>query len=124
MKTILYIEDNPANRILIGRVLGQDYNLLFAEDGETGLNMAVEHKPELILMDIGLPDFDGQTVGAMIRQIPELAGVLIIAITAWPEETAAEMVARYGFDGCITKPINVAEFPKQIASILSKKAAD
>ena len=70
MKTILYIEDNAANRLLIDRVIGDKYNLLFAEDGETGLSMAVEHLPELILVDMGLPDVDGQTVGAMIRQIP------------------------------------------------------
>lgn len=121
-QTVLYIEDNAANRLLIDRVLGKVYTLLFAEDGESGLNMAMEHQPDLILMDIGLPDFDGQTVGAMIRQIPELAGVLIIAITAWPEDTAAAMVARYGFDGCITKPIDVIDFPNQIAAFFSEAA--
>ena len=118
MKTILYIEDNAANRLLIDRVIGDKYNLLFAEDGETGLSMAVEHLPELILVDMGLPDVDGQTVGAMIRQIPDLKKVALIAITAWPEDTAAAMVARYGFDGCITKPINVTQFPQQISDYL------
>ena len=116
MKTILYIEDNAANRLLIGRIIGDKYNLLFAETGEMGLNLALENKPEMILMDIGLPDLDGQTVGAMIRQIPELKDVVLIAITAWPEETAARMVSRYGFDGCITKPINITVFPDQIAA--------
>jgi len=117
MKTILYVEDNRANRILIGRVLeAHNYRLLFAEDGETGLAMAVDEKPDLILMDIGLPDIDGQTIGAMLRQLPGMQGTIIVAITAWPEETAAEMVERYSFDGCITKPINVNEFPQQIAT--------
>ncbi len=118
MKKILYIEDSQANRILIGRIIGQEYDLLFAEDGETGLRMALAHRPDMILMDIGLPDVDGQTVGAMIRQIPELKDVVIIAITAWPEETAAQMVALYGFDGCLTKPVNVATFREQIAAFL------
>lgn len=117
-KTVLYIEDNAANRMLIGRVIGETYNLLYAEDGETGLNMALAHKPDLILIDIGLPDLDGQTVGAMIRQIPDLADASLIAITAWPEDMAAQMVTRYGFDGVITKPINISTFPGQIADFL------
>lgn len=119
MKTILYIEDNAANRLLIERVLSKfDYNLLFAEDGETGLSTAVAERPDLILMDIGLPDFDGQTIGAMMRQMPDFAHTKIVAITAWPPETAVQMVERYHFDGCITKPINVAQFPAQIATFL------
>lgn len=119
MKKILYIEDNPANRILIERVLAKyDYELTFAEDGETGLALAVQQRPDLILMDIGLPDFDGQTIGAMMRQMPEFEHTRIVAITAWPEDTVEEMVQRYNFDGCITKPINVAQFPTQIENFL------
>lgn len=118
-KTILYIEDNSANRILIGRVLGKyDYRLLYAEDGETGLATAVRERPDLILMDIGLPDFDGQTISAMLRQMPALQGVPIVAITAWPEDKIEQLVNRYGFDGCISKPINVATFPDQVAQFL------
>lgn len=120
MKKILYIEDNAANRILIERVLAKyDYELTFAEDGETGLSKAVEQKPDLILMDIGLPDFDGQTIGAMLRQMPELTHTRIVAITAWPADTVEQMVKRYNFDGCITKPISVADFPQQVAQFLT-----
>jgi CheY-like chemotaxis protein len=119
-KTILYIEDNSANRILLGRVLEKHaYRLLYAEDGETGLATAVHEIPDLILMDIGLPDFDGQTIGAMLRQMPALQGVPIVAITAWPEDKIPQLVERYGFDGCITKPINVATFPAQVAHFLA-----
>lgn len=124
VKTILYIEDNSANRILIGRVLGKfdDYRLLYAEDGETGLATAVQEVPDLILMDIGLPDFDGQTISAMLRQMPALEGVPIVAITAWPEDKIQQLVAHYGFDGCISKPINVATFPAQVAQFLNDAA--
>lgn len=116
MKKILYIEDNRANRILIGRLLAKHYTLIFAEDGETGLRMAAEELPDLILMDIGLPDFDGQTVGAMIRQMPDLSTVPIIALTAWPESAVVELVDRYNFNGSISKPIDVATFPDTVAS--------
>lgn len=116
MKTILQIEDNQANKILVERVLGaRGYRLLHAPDGESGVQAAMSENPDLILIDMGLPDVDGQTVVTFLKQIPELARVPIVAITAWPEETAVEMAKRYGCDGCITKPINVKTFPAQIA---------
>ncbi|MFK7805489.1 MAG: response regulator [Anaerolineae bacterium] len=118
MKKVLYVEDNRANRILIGRLLDSRYDLVFAEDGETGLRLAEEVKPDLILMDIGLPDFDGQTVGAMIRQIPELKDVRIVALTAWPEAAVSELVSRYNFNGSISKPIDVSTFPSLVESYL------
>lgn len=119
MKKILYIEDDFANRTLISRVLRDRYHLILAENGEKGLALAVEEVPDLILVDIGLPDVDGQTVGAVLRQFPALAETPIVAITAWPPETAAEMAKRYNFDGCITKPIDVASFPKLMSDYLA-----
>ncbi|HSH03447.1 MAG TPA: response regulator [Anaerolineae bacterium] len=117
MKTILQIEDNFANKTLIERVLERhDYRLLHAPDGETGLDMAEEYEPDLILIDMGLPDLDGQTVVTFLKQIPALANTPIIAITAWPEDKAVEMAERYGCDGCITKPINIKTFPEQLAT--------
>ncbi|MFQ5421318.1 MAG: response regulator [Anaerolineae bacterium] len=119
MKTILQIEDNTANKLLIERVLERfDYRLLHAGDGETGFNMALEEKPDLILVDMGLPDIDGQTVVTLMRQVPELKDVPIVAITAWPAATALKMAQRYGCDGCITKPIDVKTFPALIAQYL------
>lgn len=118
MKTILYIEDDFANRILISRILERDYRLLMAETGEAGLALAVEESPDLILIDIGLPDVDGQTVGAILRQFPDLRDTPIVAITAWPPDIAEEMVKRYNFDGCITKPIDVVKFPSLIKEFL------
>jgi two-component system cell cycle response regulator DivK len=115
-KTILQIEDNYANRLLIERVLEpHGYRLLHAEDGETGVNLAIEEKPDLILMDMGLPDIDGQTVVTLIRQIPELQDVPVVAVTAWPADKALEMALRYGCNGCIIKPIDAKSFPAQIA---------
>jgi two-component system cell cycle response regulator DivK len=119
MKTILQIEDNRANKILVERVLeAYNYNLLHAEDGETGVNLAIDEKPDLILLDMGLPDVDGQTVVTLLKQIPELQHVPIVAVTAWPPDKALEMAKRYGCDGCITKPINIKTFAEQVAEFL------
>ena len=116
MKTILHIEDNRANRLLIDRVLEpHGYRLVQAEDGESGVGLAIEERPELILVDMGLPDIDGQTVAILLRQIPELHDVPLVAITAWPEDKAQQMARRYGFDACITKPIDIRAFPTIIA---------
>ncbi len=122
MKTILQIEDNEANRILAERILERfDYRLLHAVDGESGVTLAIDEKPDLILVDMGLPDIDGQTVVTLMRQIPELKEVPIVAITAWPRDVAEEMAKRYGCDGCIVKPIDVRQFPAQIAHFLAIK---
>lgn len=122
MKTILQIEDNYANKTLIERVLSPyNYRLLHAADGETGVSIAIDEKPDLILVDMGLPDIDGQTVVTLMRQIPDLQDVPIVAITAWPPEKAMEMAKRYGCDGCIVKPIDVRSFPTEISHYLSLK---
>jgi CheY-like chemotaxis protein len=121
MKTILQIEDNQANKILVERVLSKhNYTLLHAPDGETGVQLAIDAKPDLILIDMGLPDVDGQTVITLLRQIPDLQHVPLVAITAWPEDKAFEMAKRYGCDGCIVKPINVKEFAGQVKSFLDQ----
>lgn len=121
MKTILQIEDNFANKLLIERVLEpHPYRLLHAADGETGLQMALDERPDLILVDMGLPDIDGQTVVTLMKQLPEMQGVPIVAITAWPIDKALEIAERYGCDGCIVKPIDVKQFPQQVAHYLEQ----
>jgi two-component system cell cycle response regulator DivK len=120
MKTILQIEDNFANRRLVERVLvSADYEVLSAADGQSGIDMALQKSPDLILLDMGLPDMDGQTIITVLRTSLGLEKVPIVALTAWPEGIANEMASRYGCDGCITKPINIYEFPRQIATYLN-----
>ncbi len=119
MKTILIIEDYPDNARLIMRSLeSYSYRLLHALDGESGLVMAIEEKPDLILLDLGLPDLEGQTLAALIRGVPELAHVPLVAVTAWPADTAEALAKAYGCDGYISKPISPRKFPSQIAPFL------
>jgi two-component system cell cycle response regulator DivK len=120
MKTILLIEDNYYHARLVRRILEpHDYRFLHAGDGESGLRMAADEKPDLILIDMGLPDLDGQTVVALIKNTPNLTQVPLIAITAWPAETGEQMVKAYGCNGYISKPIRPRELPSQIAAYLS-----
>lgn len=119
MTRILLIEDSLENTILVQRVLeASGYQLLHAATGETGIQMAIEELPDLVLIDIGLPDIDGHTVLTLLRQVAELEGVPLVAITAWPADLALEMCERYGYDGVINKPISVRAFPRQIERFL------
>jgi CheY-like chemotaxis protein len=105
---------------LVRRLLEvNNHEVLHAEDGESGLKLAVEQVPDLILVDLGLPDIDGQTLVALIKRVPELQHIPTVAVTAWPEDAAREMAEAYGCDGFISKPINTRSFPSQIAEFIS-----
>jgi two-component system cell cycle response regulator DivK len=120
MTKILLVEDIPDNAALVRKALSKSgYEVLHALDAETGMQMALEHIPDLILLDLGLPDYDGQTLAGWLRAEPVLDSTPIVAFTAWPEETAKKMVESYGFDGYICKPIiKVGEFVAKISFYL------
>lgn len=120
MSLIVVIEDNAQSARMAEKLLTKaGYKVMLAEDGELGLTLVFENHPDLILIDLGLPDIDGQTVIALIRQQADLQQVPIIAFTAWPQETAHDMATAYGCDGVIVKPIDTRTFADQIATYLS-----
>lgn len=117
MPKILLIEDIEDNATLVLRVLkAHGYEVLWADTAESGLEMTKENHPDLILLDLGLPDIDGQTLIGYLRQIDKIKSLPIIAVTAWPIETARLMVTAYGCDNYISKPIDVREFIKLVNS--------
>lgn len=118
---ILYIEDNFENRILVKRVLeAEGYVVLEAEDGPAGMRLVEQEPPDLILMDINLPEVDGYKVTADLREIPSLARVPIVALTANVLKGDREKSLAAGCDGYIQKPIDVDLLPAQIAAFLHK----
>jgi two-component system cell cycle response regulator DivK len=119
---ILYIEDNPENRMLVRRVLNAEgYKLIEAVDGPAGLVAAREHVPDLILMDINLPELDGYEVTSRIKMIPQLAHVPVIAMTANVMHGDREKTLAAGCDGYIQKPIDIDLLPGQVAKFLSRR---
>jgi CheY-like chemotaxis protein len=122
MTKILIIEDMPDTVEVVRRALTPSgYEVIHAPDAETGLQAARSQLPDLILLDLGLPDYDGQTLAGWLREIPELDATPIIAFTAWPQETAKLMVESYGCNGYIPKPIEkVSDFIRTIQSFLKK----
>lgn len=120
-KRILYIEDNPENRMLIRRVLeAEGYTLIEAEDGAAGLRVAAESQPDLILMDINLPELDGYEVTARLKNLPGLTQVPIIAVTANVMKGDREKTLAAGCDGYIQKPIDIDLLPVQIERFLRR----
>jgi len=121
MATILHIEDHHPNQLLIERILTtQGHEVLYAADGESGIQAAIDYVPDLILIDMGLPDMDGQTVVTLLKQLSFLKDKPMVAITAWPAEKAFEIAKRYDLAGCILKPIDVKAFPGLIAKYLEE----
>ena len=117
--TILYIEDNPENRLLVRRVLeAEGYAVVEATDGPSGLEIARQSNPDLILLDINLPEVDGYQLVGQLRDVPDLSTVPIIALTANVMKGDREKTLAAGCDGYIQKPIDVDALPVQIAGFL------
>jgi len=122
---ILYVEDDPANRRLVRQVLtGAGYVLLEAADGLSGIQVAEQECPDLILMDIMLPDLDGYQVTTRLKSLPELAHTPIIALTAKVVDSARERALIAGCDGYIPKPIDVDLLPYQVSEFLAGKCEE
>jgi two-component system cell cycle response regulator DivK len=118
---IVVIEDNTQSARMVDKLLkNAGHEVLLAQNGEAGLTAVFGNNPDLILVDLGLPDIDGQTVVALIRQQPSLSRTPIIAFTAWPEDTAYNMARAYSCDGVIIKPLDTRRFAGQIAAYLEQ----
>lgn len=119
--SILVIDDNAEHLELVRRTLtARGYQVFLAADAESGLQLAIEQQPDVLVIDLGLPDVDGQTLIGHLKHMAAFADTPIIACTAWPEETARSMVEMYGCDGYISKPIRTADFANRIASYLRR----
>ena len=119
---ILIVEDNEKNRKLARDVLQfKGYRTLEAETGEDGVTLALEHKPDLILMDYQLPGIDGIEAFRRIRGDASTAAIPIIAVTASAMPEDAKKMMDAGFDGFQTKPLNVKAFAQAVADVFAAK---
>jgi two-component system, cell cycle response regulator DivK len=118
---VLIVEDNEKNLKLARDLLQHHgFRTIEARDAETGLRMASDSAPDLILMDIELPGMDGVTALEKLRADPATAGITVVAVTASVMPVDQERFARAGFAGVIVKPIEVKAFPHQVLSYCSR----
>ena len=120
MTTILIVEDNPMNMKLARDILeAKGYTVITAENGEDGVRVAIEERPNLVLMDIQLPGIDGVEAFAQLRADPSTADVQVIAFTASATATDRSRVADAGFDAFVSKPIDLKSFIATIQSVVA-----
>jgi len=111
MKRILIVEDNENNLKLIRSLLNsQGYETIEARDGEEGIRLAKDQKPDLILMGIQMPVMDGVTAARILKEDPETKDIPIIALTSYAMKGDRERFLSEGFVEYIAKPIKVDEF--------------
>jgi two-component system cell cycle response regulator DivK len=116
---VLYIEDDDKNRLLVQRVmLAEGYEIITAANAREGINLAKTHHPDIILMDINMPDMDGFMATDALREIKDLDHVPIIAVTANVMKGDREETLAAGCDGYISKPIDVDRFPQEVEAYL------
>jgi two-component system cell cycle response regulator DivK len=117
--TVLYVEDNADNRLLVRRILmAEDFEVLEAGEARQALETLQNRRPDLILMDINMPEIDGYRLTAQIKALPGMARVPVIALTANALSGDRERSLQAGCDGYIQKPFDVDTLPKQIRHFL------
>lgn len=119
MKKILIVEDEETSRKIIGLALkGENRELLFASDGDEAVRMAMEHLPDLIIMDMMLPRIDGFQATKLIKKNTELQKTPIVALTARTEDYDEERSREAGCDDYITKPFRIGYLREKLAKYL------
>lgn len=118
-KTVLIIEDNSTNAKLVRDVLElQGYTTLVARTAWYGISLAKEKKPDLIIMDIGLPEIDGLTAVEILKADPDTANIRILAVTAYAMEGDAEKCIAAGCDAYLSKPLSINGFLTAVKQFL------
>jgi two-component system cell cycle response regulator DivK len=121
MKTILIVEDNEKNMKLVRDILRHNgHETIEAVTGGDGVRLASERKPDLILMDIQLPDIDGIEALRRIRQDSSLDAVAVIAVSASVMPDDQQKIVTSGFDAFVTKPINLKQFLDTVKRFLAQ----
>lgn len=119
MSSILVVEDTPANQALARKLLvAAGYDVIVAGDAASGIALARERIPDLVLLDLGLPDMDGWEAIRRLREDPRSRGLRVVAFTAHAMVGDRERALAAGFDGYMSKPIDFKTFVPTVASHL------
>jgi two-component system cell cycle response regulator DivK len=112
---VLIVDDNEKNRKLARDVLrAAGLRTLEAASGAEGIALAAEHLPDVILMDLRLPEMDGTEAARRLRDEPHTASIPVVALSSLPVQGGGDWLEAAGFAGWLEKPIRVSEFPEQV----------
>ena len=116
---ILYVEDNPDNIYMLTRRLKKKgFEMIIAGDGQEGIDMALEEKPDLILMDLSLPTMDGWTATEKIKKIDEIKDIPIIALSAHAMPEHRDRAIKAGCSDYDTKPVDIKRLLGKISQYI------
>jgi two-component system cell cycle response regulator DivK len=122
---VLIVEDNPRNLKLARDILNHaGYETLEAENGEDGLALARDRRPGVVLMDVQLPDMDGVEALGRLRSDPVTRDIPVVAVTAFAMSNDRQRFLDAGFDLYVEKPLDIREFPRQVAAALDGAGAN
>jgi two-component system cell cycle response regulator DivK len=120
--SVLVVDDNDASRKLASDVLSAaGFQTIVAATGEEGIALAVEHVPDVVLMDLRLPDMDGVDAMGRLRQHERTAHIPVVAMSASPLEERGDWLEEIGFAGWLENPIHVSTFPEQVRRYCEEK---
>ena len=114
--TLLIAEDNESNYLLFDTILSNDYNLIHAWDGVEAVELFKQHKPDMIIMDINMPNMDGYEATREIRKISRT--VPITAVTAYAFASDKERIMENGFNGYVSKPVNANKLKSELKNMV------
>ncbi len=121
MTLVLIVDDNETNRKLARDVLrASGFGTLEAANGAEGIALATDHLPDVILMDLRLPDMAGTEAARTLGHGARTAQIPIVAMSALPLEGSPDWIEAAGFAGCLEKPISVGAFPDQVRRYCAK----
>lgn len=118
---ILVVEDDEDNLELVCFLLGQaGYDMLQARDGRQGLELAHNHHPEMILLDMSIPEIDGWQVARQLKDNAETQNIIIVALTGHTAPGDRKRALASGCDGYISKPLDIPSFCTQVTELMQK----
>ena len=118
-KTVLYIEDSPINVLLVQAIFAPlSAQLFIAGDGSAGLELARQHRPHLILLDMNLPDMDGIAFIKQLRGDPAIAGLSVVVVSADELLEERKPLAALGVADFLIKPFDIGEFERLVERYL------
>ncbi len=121
MKSILVVDDEPTIRKLVRAVLdGKGYRLLEAADGPSALETARRERPDLVLLDLSLPQLSGTEVCRQLKETPATAGIPVLLLTGMVQQTKRGAAHAAGAQGCIEKPFNPHTLAARIAELIQQ----
>ena len=119
--TILYVEDDLANKRLVRKLLvASGYEVIEADDGLSGIQVAEQQKPALILLDMSMPGMDGYEAAQRIKALPDISGIPVIAVTANVMPGDRDKAIKAGCDGFIAKPLDIDSFIETVQGFLDR----